>query len=440
MDILIKDATIITQNAKREILAGDVFISGNKVMKVGKNLREKTEEKIDGRGKLAFPGFVNAHTHAAMTLFRGYGEEMRLQDWLAKKIWPVEAKLKPRDVYWGVMIGIAEMIRCGTTAFNEMYVVGLEKIAEAAEKSGIRGSIGLGMLDKVPGHEAKSEMWATEKFATRWKNRNGRVNATVSCHAPYSCSAELVTEGKEFARKNDLQFHIHASETRKEVFDVLKEKGKRPLEYLDGLGALDERTVVAHAVYVTNREIALMGKRRVNIAHCPISNMKLAGGGVSPVSEFAREGANVTLGTDGAASNNSLNMIETMKMAALLQKNFYWDPTVLSAQQALDFATINGAKALGINAGCIEPGKLADIVLVDLKAANMNPRHDLVANVVYSMNTSNISDVIVDGEFVMKERKITAFDEEKIAERAAKIAEEACDSEAMTESGDMRKN
>lgn len=424
MDILIKNATIITQNAKREILEGDIFISGNRIERIGKNLKEKAEEKIDAKGKLAFPGLVNTHTHVAMTLFRGYGEDMRLQDWLTKKIWPAEAKLKPGDVYWGAMLGIAEMIRGGTTSFNEMYVLGLEKIAEAAEKAGIRASIALGMLDRVAGHNAENELRANKKFISGLKSRSGRVKAAVSCHAPYTCSEGLIKKGKDCANKNGLQFHIHVSETRKEVFDVLREKKKRPLEYLGDLGILDEKTLLAHAVYVTKREIALVGKAKANVSHCPVSNLKLAGGGVGPVSEFAAAGANVTLGTDGAASNNSLNMIETMKMAALLQKNFYWDPLALSTQQALDFSTVNGAKALGINAGSIEEGKLADLVLADLKAPNMAPYHNLVANLVYAMNPANVSDVMVDGGFVMKDGKITAFDEERIVEKAAEVAKD----------------
>lgn len=424
MDILIKNATIITQNRKREILKGDIFISEGKIQKVGKNLQEKSEEKIDGMGKLVFPGLVNTHTHIAMTLFRGYGEHMRLHDWLTKKIWPAEAKLKPDDVYWGAMLGIAEMIRSGTTSFNEMYVVGLEKIAEAVEKGGIRASIAFGMVDKIPGHHLEGELKANEKIVKSIKSASGRVKAAVSCHAPYTCSDELIRKGKELAKKKKLQFHIHVSETRKEVFDVLREKGKRPFEYLNSLGVLDQNTVLAHAVYVSTREIALAGKAKVNISYNPISNMKLAGGGMCPASEFTSAGANVTLGTDGAASNNSLNMLETMKMAALLQKNFYWDPLVISTQQVFDFATLNGAKALGLNAGSIAEGKLADLVMVDMKMPNIAPYHDYLANVIYAINPANITDVIVDGEFLMRERNIVTFDEEKIVEKASEIAVE----------------
>lgn len=422
MDILIRNATIITQNAKREILEGDILISKGRIEKVGKGLKEKAEEKIDAKGKLVFPGLVNTHTHVAMTLLRGYGDEMRLQEWLGKKIWPAEAKVKPDDVYWGSMLGIAEMIRSGTTAFNDMYVVGLEKIAEAAEKGGVRASIALGMFDKVPGHDLEGELKANWKFVSGLESRSGRVKPAVSCHAPYTCSEELIRKGKEFAEKKNLQFHIHVAETRKEVLDSLREKGKRPIDHLNSLGVLDEKTVLAHAVYVTKREIGLAGKAKAAVSHNPISNMKLAGGGVCPISEFAAAGANATLGTDGAASNNSLNMLETLKMAALLQKNFYWDPLAISAQQVLDFATLNGAKALGINAGSVEEGKLADLAFADLRMANLAPYHNHVANLVYAMNPANVTDVMVDGKFVMRERRITAFDESEIVERAAERA------------------
>lgn len=414
MDILIKNAVIITQNKYREILEGDLFIHENKIEKIGKDIEEKAEEKIDGKGKIVFPGLINTHTHVAMTLFRGYGEDMQLCEWLNKKILPAESKLTPQDVYFGAMLGIAEMIRNGTTNFNEMYAAGLEKIADAVEKSGIRASIALGMVDKVSGHTVESKLIEQENFVTNLKSKSNRISAAVSCHALYTCSDELIRKAKEYANKKNLQFHIHVSETRKEVFDVLKERKKRPLEYLNKLNVLDEKTILAHVVYVSKREIALAGK--TNISHCPISNLKLAGGGVSPISEFAIAGTNITLGTDGAASNNSLNMIETMKIAALLQKNFYWDASVISAQRILDFATINGAKALGLNSGSIEKGKLADIVIADLKSPNLVPYHDYVSNLVYAMNPANICDVIVNGEFVMKDRKIITFDEEKIIE------------------------
>ncbi|MEW6528925.1 MAG: amidohydrolase [Candidatus Micrarchaeota archaeon] len=423
MDILIKDAIIITQNEAREIIKGDIVIKENRIEKIGKNLNEKVDEKIDCKRKLVFPGFINTHTHVAMTLFRGYGEGMRLQQWLEQKIWPAEAKLKPNDVYHGAMLGIAEMIRSGTTSFNEMYVFGLERIADAGEKSGIRTSIGLGMLDKMPEHYIENELRANDKFVSSLKSESDRIKASVCCHAPYTCSSELIIKAKEYANKKNLQFHIHVSETRKEVFDIIKEKGKSPFEYLDSLGILDAKSVFAHSVYVTKREIALGGKNKINISHNPVSNLKLAGGGICPISEFMRAGANVSLGTDGAASNNSLNIIETMKMAALLQKNFYWDASAISAQQVLDFATINGAKALGVDSGAIEKGKLADIVIADLKSPNMAPYHNHVANIVYAINPANICDVIIDGELIMKDKKILLFDEEEVIEKAVEAAE-----------------
>lgn len=422
MDILITNATIITQNAKREILNCDIFISENKIEKIGKNLKENAEEKINGKGKLIFPGLINTHTHIPMTLFRGYGEDMQLQEWLTQKIWPAEEKLTPKNIYWGALLGIAEMIRSGTTAFNEMYVLGLKEIAQATEKGGVRASIGLGMIDKISGRQTEIELSSSIKFISELNNK--RVCPVMACHASYTCSSELIRKAKEYAKKKNLQFHMHASETRKEVFDILKETGKRPLEYFNELEVLDEKTVLAHAVFVSEREIILAGKTKTNISHNPVSNLKLASGGFCPVSEFMHAGANVTLGTDGAASNNSLNMIETMKFAALLQKNHYWDPRVLSAHQVLDFATINGAKALGIDAGSIEEGKLADIVIADLNAPNLAPVHNYFANVVYAMNPSNITDVIVNGEFVMREKKIVTFDEENAIEKASAAAQE----------------
>ncbi len=374
---------------------------------------------------VAIPGFVNTSTHIPMTLFRGYGEGLPLQEWLEKKIWPAERKLTNDDLYWGSMLGIAESLHSGITTFLDMYINDINYIGRAIEHSGIRGFISLGMMD-VGGISGSisEQLKKTEEIRKRWEN-NKRVGVAVACHAPYTCSAELISKAKEYAKKRNLIFHIHAAETRKEVFDLLNSKKMRVIEYFDSLNVLDEKTILAHGSWVTKREIGIVAKKGAHISSNTISNLKLATGGICPLLEYKNAGANVTLATDGASSNNSLNMFETMKMASLLQKHSHWDATAINAQDALDFATINGAKAMGINAGSIEEGKLADVVLLRMDS-NLTPVHNIVDNIVYAGNPSNVAYVIVDGKVVLRNGRLTFFDENEAKKQVQIRAERLC--------------
>ncbi len=423
MIILVKNTTIVTQNDGREILKGDILVKDGRIEEIGKNIDEKAEIVIDGTNKIAIPGLVNAHTHIVMGLLMGHGEGLPLQEWLEKKIWPAEGKLTREDTKVGSLLGMLESIRSGVTAFNEMYIYHVDETAKAAQQIGIRVSIPRAMFDLIPGRERDDELAAGEAFVREWTGKSPLIVPTVSCHAPYTCSEELMVKAKEMAKKKGLKFHIHLSETRKEMLDILKKTGKYPFEYMDSLGLVDGDSVFAHAGWVTKREIKLAAEKGASIAHCPISNMKLATGGICPIVEYDAAGANVTIGTDGAASNNSLNLFESIKLAALLQKHRYWKADVISAQKVFDFATVNGAKALGIEAGSIEKGKLADIVLLE-KGANMIPEHDIISNLVYTTGPQNVTDVIIDGRLVLKDRKILTVDEEKILEEAGKTAED----------------
>jgi len=423
MGVLIKGARIITQNANREMLEGDILIEGNKIAKMGKEIsKEGVEEVIEGKGKLVFPGLVNAHTHGAMGLLRGYGEGLPLHRWLEEKIWPAEKKMGNEDIYWGTMLGAIEMIRSGTTCFNEMYMFGIKHMADAVTESGMRAVLGKGVYDKPAGRTVESELKELKAKVKQVKGINSRVQVAVAAHSVYTCSEEMLKAAKAFATEEGLQFHMHVSETREEVFNLLKEKKVRPVEYLDSIGLLDSKSVLAHMGWVTKREIGIAGKKNANVVHCPVSNLKLATGGICPVSEFDEAGATVTLGTDGAASNNSLNMLESMKYALLLQTHKYWDAQRYPEPKVWDAATVNGAKAVGIDAGSIEKGKLADLVLVDAKAANLVPLHNDLRSIVYSINPGNVTDVMVDGKFVLKEGKITLVDEEKVLEKATAVA------------------
>lgn len=419
MSILIKNIDVLTQNEGREFLRGvDIFINGNKIERIGKNLKEKAEFRVDGRGKLAMPGLINTHTHLAMTLFRGYADDMAFWEAWPKKVWPKERKLNGEDVYWGSLLGCIEMIRSGTTCFADMYFF-MEETARAVERSGMRANLAYGMIDLGDAEKRKRELRKGESFVRKFSGR--RIQCSFAPHAPYTCSKELLLKAKELAEKYDVLIQIHLAETRKEVYDSVKKFGKRPAEYLEHLGFLSKRVIAAHCVWLTKREVKILGEGGVKVSYNPVSNMKLATGGAAPIPQMLESNVCVTFGTDGAVSNNSLNMLETMKLGVLLQKFHLWNAEVLNAQQALDFATRNGADALRINAGRIEEGRLADLFLIDIKAPNMIPFNP--SNLVYSSNPSNISEVIIDGKLVMEEGRVVSLDEEKVLEKAQRVAE-----------------
>lgn len=420
MSILIKNATVITQNSKREILRNDVLIRENRIEKVAGKIGERTEFTIDASGKLLMPGLINMHTHVSMTLFRGYGEGLPLQQWLEEKIWPIEAKQRPKDVYAAARLAMLEMIRSGTTGFCDMCLLGGKEIGQAAEEMGMRAHISQGLLDLLPGRGLESEIKLMEKTAYP----KGRLTSFgVGPHSSYTCSQEMLIAAGKFANKKKRKVHTHVSETRKEVFDLQKKTGKRPVEYLDSLGLAGPESIFAHAGWVTKKEIRIAGKNRLNVVTCPTSNLKLATGGICPVSEYDKAGANVCIGTDSAASNNSLDMFGAMKATSLLQKHRYWSASILSANRMLDFATLNGAAALGLNTGRIEAGALADLILLD-QGPNMVPMHDPAANIVYAANPSNVTDVIIDGRVIMENRKMKTVDEVAVIDEGKELAEE----------------
>jgi 5-methylthioadenosine/S-adenosylhomocysteine deaminase len=340
---------------------------------------------------------------------------MVLQDWLQKKIWPLEGKLTAESCYQGALLGAAEMIMSGTTTFMDMYFY-MQDVARAVNQTGLRAFLSYGMIDifdlaKTPVERKKSE----ELFNFIRELGSSRIRFAVAPHAPYTCSAETLLWAKEFAEKNDALIHIHIAETRKEQADFQKQYNARVVEYLDKIGALSRKMVGAHCVWLTKSEIGLLAKAGVSATHCPVSNMKLASGGVAPLPEMFDAGVAVSLGTDGAASNNTLDMFETMKVCALLHKAHRWDPTVLNAQRVLDLATIEGARALGVNReiGSIEPGKRADIILLDANTANMNPIYGpdtVVSDLVYSASSGNVDTTIVDGKVLMEDRQLKTID------------------------------
>ena len=386
-----------------------------RIEQVGKGSSDSADVVVNGHGKIVLPGLINAHTHLSMCLFRGYADDMVLQDWLRKKIWPLEGKLTGEACYQGALLGAAEMILSGTTTFMDMYFY-MEDVAKAVNEAGLRAFLSYGMIDifdpaKTPIERKKSE----ELFNFIQQLGVSRIRFALAPHAPYTCSAETLLWAKEFAEKNDTLIHIHIAETRKEQADFQKQHNLRVVEYLDKIGALSRKMVGAHCVWLTKSEVGLLAKASASATHCPVSNMKLASGGVAPLPEMFDAGVAVSLGTDGAASNNTLDMFETMKVCALLHKAHRWDPTILNAQRVLDLATIEGARALGMEAqiGSIDVGKRADIILLDANQPNLNPIYGpdtVVSDLVYSASSGNVNTTIVDGHVLMENRQLKTID------------------------------
>lgn len=418
---------VVTQNKRREVLHNaSILIENDSIKEIGQ-ISSSADKEIDGAGKIVTPGLVNTHTHLSMTLFRGYADDMKLQDWLQKKIWPLESKLNGEDCYFGALLGSAEMIRSGTTTFVDMYFH-MEDVARAVSKSGLRGFLSYGTIDLFNPVKSSAERQNVQKFHDYVKQlANPRVKFAVGPHAPYTCSEEMLQWAKDFAEKNNSILHIHVAETRREQADSHKQHGLRVVEYLEKIGALSKNMLAAHCVWLTKNEIKLLADAQVKVAHCPVSNMKLASGGVAPLPEMFEAGIPVGLGTDGAASNNSLDMFETMKVCALLHKASRWDPTILAAQKVLDLATIEGATALGADheIGSIEVGKKADIILLDAKSPNLTPIHGketIVSNLVYSASSGNVDTTIVDGRILMEGRTIKSLNMNEVYEETEKLA------------------
>ncbi len=426
MDILLKNALCLLPTKPISFARKDVLVASNIISKIAppNSLPSSSaQETLDCTRRLLMPGLVNAHAHSGTSLLRGVGDDLQLHEWLSQAIWPREKKMDEKAMHSGAMLSIAEMLRSGTTNFNDMYFH-MDEVAKAVQESGIRATLGYGMIDLGDFEgRGKKELGESERFIKQWSGKNSRISVSVSPHAPHTCSKDLLLASKDLAKKHKCKLHIHLAETRKELADILKQTKKRPADYLDSLGLLNKNTVAAHCVYVSKSEITMMAKRGASIAHCPVSNLKLASGGAMPMPEMLEAGANVCLGTDGAASNNSLDMFETAKIAALEQKNFRFDASVVKADDVLRMAFENGAKALGINSGKIAAGCLADIILLDLKAPNLAPFQPNAGHLLYAAKQHNITDSMADGKWLMRERKLLTLDEEKIVEKAQKAAE-----------------
>jgi len=424
MRILIRGVAVIPKPEVGVIPKADVVIEGRRfaAVAVQEEVQGPFDKIVEGEGKLLIPGLVNAHTHLAMTLFRGLAQDRPLMQWLEEEVWPREKKLTPEIVYWFSLLGLVEMIRSGTTAFADMYFF-MEEVAEAVEKAGVRALLSYGII--APGAERiEPELKKAEAFAREWDGKaEGRIRAALSPHAPYTCGPEVWKKAVSLARELRIPIHTHLSETKEEVERFRAQTGRSPVEWLEQLGVFGVHTLAAHGVHLSEKDIEILAAHNVHVAHCPTSNLKLACG-IAPVVEMLKGGVNVCLGTDGAGSSGDLNMVEEMRLAALLAKVKTGDPQALPASEALSLATWRGAAALGWgkDLGTIEPGRRADGVMIRLDWVHLFPDYDLLANLVYAGQGSEVDSVFVDGRFLLLEGELQTLDEEEILGRCRELA------------------
>ena len=421
VDLLVLGGTIVTMNKSRDVIEnGGVAVKGGRIVAVGTagDLRKKyaARQTINAAGRMVVPGLINGHTHVPMVLFRGLADDLDLQEWLTKYIFPAEAKNVTEEfVRAGTRLGLAEMIRGGTTTYCDMYYFE-DAIAEETAKAGVRGVLGETVIDfPVADNKTNAEAMAyVEKFVKRWQGHE-LIVAAIAPHAPYTVSEEHLKAARAFSDRTGAPIVTHISETKREVEDSVKAHGASPVAYLDRIGFLGERVIAAHVVWPQGTDSSILKQRGVGIVHNPQSNMKLAAG-VSPVPQMMKEGLRIGLGTDGAASNNDLSMWEEMDSAAKLHKVFSGDPKVMSAQEAFELATIRGAEALHLDKeiGSLEVGKRGDIVIVESDALNQIPSYNLYSDLVYATKASDVETVVINGRVVMRDRRLLTLDEAAI--------------------------
>ncbi len=411
-NILLKNAEVLMSDG--EVQQADIAIEGSKITHVGQIPPSwQNDRVIDGANKLALPGFVNTHTHAAMTLFRSYADDMLLMDWLQNKIWPAEANLEEDDVYWGTLLAIAEMLKSGTTTFADMYFY-MPQVAHAVAESGIRAVLSRGLTGISP--TAEQALVESEDFFRQYHNTaDGRITVMLGPHAPYTCPPDYLKKVVSLAQRLGAEIHMHLAETADEVANCQKQYGKSPIARMDELGILDCGVLAQHCVHLSLDDIEIMRKKNVRVAHNPGSNMKLASG-IAPVPQMLNAGLCVGLGTDGAASNNNLDMLEELRLAAMLHKVNTFDPLVIPAKTAVAMATTSGAKALNLEmvTGKIAPGYQADIILVDMHKPHWYPRHDRLSLLTYAAGAGDIHTVLVAGQILLDNHHLTSIDEERL--------------------------
>ena len=431
VDLIVSGGIVVTMDAGRTILQdGSLAVRGDSIVAVGPRAEIESKyasaQTMDARGHLVLPGFINGHVHVPMTLFRGLHDDVTLNDWLYKYIFPAEAKNVDEEfVRWGTRLAAAEQIRAGVTTFADMYYFE-DAVAEETKVAGMRGVLGETFIDfPAPDNKSEAEMLAyTEKFLKRWQG-DPLIHAAPAPHSIYTCSKKTLQDAAALARKYHAPILIHVSEMKKEWDDSLKNNGMSPVQYLDKLGVLGPDVVAAHCIFVDEADRKLLAARGVGCTHNPSSNMMIASG-VSPVPEMRAAGVAVGLGTDGpAGSNNDLDLMEEIDLAAKLAKISKMDPLALNAKAVVEMATIDGARAVHLekDIGSLEAGKKADLILISLNEPNAAPMYDVYAQIAYALKGSDISTVMIGGKVVMRDRKLLTIDEPKVLEKAREYGE-----------------
>lgn len=411
-------SSLLIKNAIIEGIQRDVLIFGNTIEKIDGEINYKADRVINSNGKWIIPGLINMHTHAAMTLMRGIGEDMYLKEWLEDKIWPVEKRLDDELVYWGTKLACLEMVKTGTTTFNDQYwrvPAGVQAVEEAGLRS-FQPFVILDLLDKSKWTQIKEDCETLYQESKSWSDLH---TFAIGIHAPYSVSEEMIVWGSEYARKRGLIVHIHLSETEWENNESMKKHGLTPSEYLEKLGVLGPEVIAAHSLWLSDSDIQILAKHDVKVVHNINSNLKIASGYKFRYNELRDAGITVTLGTDGCASSNNLDMLESMKTSALVQKAWRSNPTSLPLRELMSVATENGGKALGIKAGKIEEGWLADLSLIDVDNYAFTPNINFLANLIYSANSSCVSTVVCNGRIVMEDRNV--YEEREIIDNVNRL-------------------
>jgi len=428
-DIVIEGGTLITMvDGEPPADNTRIIIRENRIFDITSSDIQpcpKAIEIIDARNCLVMPGLINSHSHLAMTLFRGYADDLPLKDWLYKKIFPAEAShLDPENVYWGSLLGCMEMIASGTTGLIDGYFF-QDGTARAVQAAGLRAIVAQGVIDHpAPGvPDPEKNLIAGREFIGRWINVSDLITPGLFCHSPVTCSSATLSGAMNISMEYSLPIQIHLSETSYEVGEIIKRTGQRPVPYLKGLGWLRKNLIAAHSIHLNDDEIDLLSEGGVSIVHVPESNMKLASG-VARITEMLHRGMTVGIGTDGCASNNNLDLFKEMDSAAKLGKVFTGDPVNMDARTVLKMATFYGSKIMGLEdeTGTIEKGKKADIIVVDLNSPHMVPLYNPFSAIVYSAKGSDVKDVIVNGRILMKGRKFQTLDQEEIIERVKAIS------------------
>ena len=423
MKLLIKNALILTVNQSNDILENsDIMVENGRIQKLGKFLEKFQPDKvIDATDQIVLPGLVNSHTHIAMSLFRNYADDLPFWPWLLEKIKPVEDHLSADHVYWGAKLGVLELIQSGVTCFSDMYFY-MDDVAKVVKESGVRACLsGVLMEDNDLG---PTFMKAAIDFHDSWHGKaDGRIKAFFGPHSMYLCGAEYLRETTEEALKRKTIIRIHLSESRQEVAECIEKFGKSPVQHLADLGMFECKTAAAHCVHVTTEDIILLKKYEVSVLNNPTSNMKLANG-FAPINAMLNKGINVALGTDGSASNNNVNLFEEMHLAALVNKAVTEDAESVPANQVIRMATINGAKALGLEneIGSLEVGKRADLILLDANKPHYFPRHNPTSSIVYSAQAADVRTVLVNGKILMENYNHKTIDVQETMQQAELMA------------------